>query len=105
MTIINQLLRFYTPFFVSNPILEVNVRVASQIYVFKAKICLGFALQFPKFLKTISNFSIVTSICPKSHCTQLSCVKVVSRVLEKFSFSELKIEKVVEFTQSSTKFF
>ena len=34
--------------------------------------------------------------------TQLSCVK---KVVEKFSFSELKIEKVIFFTQSPTNIF
>ena len=47
-------------------------------------------------------FSIFTSICPKYYCTQLNCVKTV---VEKFSFSELKIEKVNLFTHSPTKLF
>ena len=38
-----------------------------------------------------NNFSIVTSICPKCYCTQLSCPK---KIVEKFSLSELKIEEV-----------
>ena len=36
------------------------------------------------------------------YCAQLSCAKTV---VEKFSFSELKIEKVKFFTQSLTKIF
>ena len=50
----------------------------------------------------INNFSIVTSIYPKYCCTQLSFAKTV---VEKFSFSGLKIEKVAVFTQSPTKTF
>ena len=50
----------------------------------------------------IKNFAIVTSICPKYHVHN----KVVQKtVVQKFSFSELKIEKVILFTQSSTKIF
>ena len=49
-----------------------------------------------------NNFSIVTSICPKCYCTQLSCPK---KIVEKFSLSELKIEEVKFSTQSSTKIF
>ena len=48
------------------------------------------------------NNSIAISICPKYCCTLLSCAKTVG---EKFSFSELKIEKVKLFTQSPTKLF
>ena len=50
----------------------------------------------------IKNFSIVTGICPKYYCTQLSCAEIF---VEKFSFSELKIEKIKFFTQSPTKIF
>ena len=50
----------------------------------------------------INNFLLVTSICPKYYCTQLSLPKTA---VEKFSFSELKIEKVKFFTQSPTKIF
>ena len=89
-------------FFISNSFLGVNVRVAQQIYVSKAKSCLGVAKQFPKFLTIFSNFLIVTWIYPKYYCTQLRCIKTI---VEKFSFSELKIEKAKFFTQSSIKFF
>ena len=47
----------------------------------------------------ITNFSNVTSICPKYYCTQLSC-HVPKEVVEKFSFSELNIKKIKFFTQS-----
>ena len=50
----------------------------------------------------IKNFSIVTGICPKYYCTQLSCAEIF---VEKFSFSELKIEKIKFFTQIQPKFF
>ena len=53
-------------------------------------------------IRKISSFSIVTGICPKHYCTQLSCAKTVA---EKFSFSELKTEKIKFFTQRPTKFF
>ena len=85
-------------FFISNSFLVVNVRVAQQIYVFKAKSCLAVS----KFLTIFSNFLIVTRIYPKYYCTQLRCIKTI---VEKFSFSELKIEKAKFFTQSSFKIF
>ena len=50
-------------------------------------------------------YSYVTSICPKYYCTQSSCAK---KNVEKFSFNELKIEKLYNwksFTESSTKTF
>ena len=50
----------------------------------------------------INIFSNATIIRPKYYCTQLSCAK---KVVEKFSFNELKIEKVKFFTQSPTKLF
>ena len=50
----------------------------------------------------INNFPNVTSICPKLYCTQLSCAK---KVAEKFTFNELKIERVKFFTQSPAKIF
>ena len=50
----------------------------------------------------INKFSIATSIYPKYYCTQLSCAKTF---VEKFSFSELKIENVKFVTQSPTKIF
>ena len=54
----------------------------------------------------ITNFSNVASICPKYYSTQLSCHVPKEVVVEKFSFSELNIEKVNFFTQSPiSKFF
>ena len=50
----------------------------------------------------INNFSIVTGIYKKYYCTQLSCTKTA---MEKFSFTELKIEKIRCFTESPTKHF
>ena len=50
----------------------------------------------------IKIFSIATSICPEYCYTQLSCAK---KIVEKFSFNELKIEKVRFFTGSPTKTF
>ena len=58
---------------------------------------------YKQFHCKINNFSNVTSICPKYLCTQLICAK--KKVVEKFSFNELKIEKVKFFTQSLTKIF
>ena len=46
--------------------------------------------------------TIVASICPKYHVHNYVVPKTV---VEKFSFSELKIEKVKFFTQSPTKIF
>ena len=110
-------------FFISNSIFEVNIRVAQHIFVFKVKSYLrqqellsNFQnFNFKKFvLKTgslqllhfqslckINNFSNVTSVYPKYYCTQLSCAK--KKVVEKFGFGELKIEKVKLFTQIPTK--
>ena len=45
----------------------------------------------------INFFSIFTSTCPKYYCTQFV------PVAEKFSFSNLKIEKVKFLTQDPTK--
>ena len=50
----------------------------------------------------INNFSIASGICPKYYCTQLGCTKTV---VEKFSLSELKIEKIRFLTESPTKSF
>ena len=50
----------------------------------------------------ISNFSKVTSICPKNYSAQLRFYK---KVVEKSSFNEFKTEKVKFFTQSPTKIF
>ena len=85
----------YTFFLISNFIFGVNVRVAQEIYVFKVKSCLGVAQQFRKF-STI--FLLPVSTLNTTHN------KAVSKtVLEKFSFSKLKTEKVNIFTQSLTK--
>ena len=62
-------------FFISNSIFGVNVGVAQQVYVFKAKSCLGFAQKFPTFLTIFTNFSTVTSVCPKYYSTQQSCIE------------------------------
>ena len=54
---------------------------------------------------SITIFSNVTSICPNYYSTKLSC-HVPKEVVDKFSFSELKIEKLKFFTQSPIpKFF
>ena len=54
---------------------------------------------------SLTNFSNVTSICPKYYCTQLSC-HVSKKVAEELSFSELKIGKVNFFySESNTKIF
>ena len=66
------------------------------------KICSSAISKGYKIIYKINNFSIVTSICPKYRCTQSSCPKIV---VEKFSSSELKIEKVKWFTQRLTKFY
>ena len=50
----------------------------------------------------IYDFSIITSICSKYYCAQGGCAKTVGG---KFSFSELRIEKVKFSTQSLTKIF
>ena len=50
----------------------------------------------------IKIFSVVTSSCPKSYSTKLSCAKNSSGEI---NFGELKIKKVNFFTQSSTKIF
>ena len=50
----------------------------------------------------ITDFSVITSICPNYHVHNLVVRKTVA---EKFSFSELNIEKVKLFTYSSTKIF
>ena len=52
--------------------------------------------------KKFNNFSIVTTVYPKYYCTQLSVPKTA---VEKFSFSDHKIEKVKFLTQNSIKIF
>ena len=65
-----------------------------------------FQIQIFLFLEYmwITNFSNVTSICPKYYCTQLSC-QVTKKIAEKFSFSELIIEKVTFFYSQSDQNF
>ena len=50
----------------------------------------------------INNFSNVSSTCRKYY-RQLSCAK--NKVVEKFCFNELQIEKAKFFTHSPTKIF
>ena len=66
------------------------------VYIF-LKSCIGVAQQFPTFL-------IIFLLLPVSTLNSILGNYVVSKtVVEKFTFSELKTEKVIFFTQSSTK--
>ena len=64
--------------------------------------CLAISRGIKTTICKINNFSVVTSICPKQH---LHHEVVPKTVVETICFSELKIEKVKLFTQSSTKIF
>ena len=63
--------------------------------------CLAISKGIKAATCNINNFSIVTSIRPK-YIVHNSVVPKIS--VEKFNFSERKIEKVKLFTQSLTKF-
>ena len=88
----------YTFFLISNFIFGVNVRVAQEIYIFKVKSCLGVAQQIQKF-------STICLMLPVSTLNSTHNKAVSKTVVEKFSFSKLKTEKVNIFTQSLTKIF
>ena len=85
-------------FFISNSIFGVNVRLLSKFMFSMSQVALELLSIFLFDRPGMDNFCIVTSISPKYYCTRRI-------VLRKFSFNELKIEKVNFFTQSPTKIF
>ena len=94
---------FSTRFFISNSIFGVNVRRFASKLTFSR---LNVAQEFLSNFQNVQQFLAIFLLLPLSASKNIVHNTIVPKiVLKKFSYSELKIEKVKYFTQSSTKNF
>ena len=92
-------------FFIRNSILGVNGRVSQQIYIFKVKVPQEFHSNFKRHIKQLYVKLTIFLLLPVSALNIIYTIKLCQKtVVEKFSFSELKIEEVKIFTLGLTKF-